>query len=77
MKTYKVSHVTVSNWLDIFVRLYAIFRIPPFGSPNLRAVKKEQKHYHYDWTLVDNIKDYLTRDAIEVMPTLKFLQTLI
>lgn len=50
----QVSHATVANWLDIFTRLYAIFRIPPFGVPFLRAVKKEQKHYHFDWTLVQN-----------------------
>lgn len=50
----QVSHATVANWLDIFVRLYAIFRITPFGAAHLRAVKKEQKHYHYDWTLVEN-----------------------
>lgn len=51
----QVSHSTVSNWLEIFVRLYAIFRIAPFGAPQLRAVKKEQKHYHFDWTLVENV----------------------
>ncbi len=49
-----VSHKTVSNWLDIFSRLYAIFRISPFGAPTIRAVKKEQKHYHFDWSLVEN-----------------------
>jgi len=48
----QINHETVTRWLDIFERLYAIFRIPPFGAPRLRAVKKEQKHYHYDWTLV-------------------------
>lgn len=50
----QVSHATITNWLNIFERLYAIFRLPPFGSPILRAVKKEQKHYHFDWTLIDN-----------------------
>ncbi len=35
-------------------RLYAIFRVPPFGAIQLRAVKKEQKHYHFDWTLIEN-----------------------
>lgn len=49
----QVSHKAVESWLNIFERLYAIFRLPPFGSPLIRAVKKEQKHYHYDWTLVD------------------------
>lgn len=48
----QLNHKTVSNWLDIFERIYAIFRLPPFGAPRIRAVKKERKHYHYDWTLV-------------------------
>lgn len=48
----QVAHKTLANWLDVLERLYAIFRIPPFGSPRIRAVKKEQKHYHWDWTLV-------------------------
>lgn len=48
----QVSHKTVANWLRILERLYSIFRLPPFGAPKIRAVKKEQKHYHFDWTLV-------------------------
>lgn len=50
----QVSHSTVASWLDVFTRLYALFRISPFGAPQLRAVKKEQKHYHFDWTLIQN-----------------------
>ena len=34
--------------------LYSIFRIYPFGASRIRAVKKEAKHYHMDWTLVKN-----------------------
>jgi hypothetical protein len=48
----EVSHKTAAGWLAILERLYAVFRLPPFGAPRLRAVKKEQKHYHFDWTLV-------------------------
>jgi len=48
----QVSHKTVSSWLTILERLYAIFRVSPFGSPLIRAVKKEQKHYHLDWSVV-------------------------
>jgi predicted AAA+ superfamily ATPase len=48
----QLNHQTVSRWLDIFERLYAIFRIAPFGAARLRAVKQEQKHYHYDWSQV-------------------------
>ncbi len=50
----QVSHKTVSTWVQILERLYAIFRIPPFGVPKIRAVKKEQKHYQFDWTLIPN-----------------------
>ena len=50
----QLNHKTVSRWLNVLERLYAIFRLAPFGAPKIRAVKKEQKHYHYDWTLVDN-----------------------
>ena len=35
-------------------RLYMIFRIYPFGAPHIRAVKKEAKHYHFDWTVLDD-----------------------
>jgi predicted AAA+ superfamily ATPase len=47
-----LNHETVTRWLDMFERVYAIFRVAPFGAPRLRAVKKEQKHYHFDWTVV-------------------------
>ena len=50
----QVSHKTVSKWLDILERLYAVFRLAPFGAPRLRAVKKERKHYHADWSLVQD-----------------------
>lgn len=49
------SHKAVANWLEILERLYAIFRIAPFGPPKIRAVKKEQKHYHFDWQVVPEL----------------------
>ncbi len=48
----QVSHKTVSHWLMVLERLYSIFRLSPFGAPKIRAVKKEQKHYHFDWSLI-------------------------
>lgn len=48
----QVSHQTVVRWMHYLERLYNIFRIYPFGGANIRAVKKEAKHYHYDWTQV-------------------------
>ena len=48
----QVSHKAVRNWVAALERLYALFRISPFGSPKIRAIKKAQKHYHFDWSLV-------------------------
>ena len=48
----QLSHKTVAAWLAVFERLYAVFRLSPFGAPTIRAVKKQQKHYHVDWSVV-------------------------
>jgi len=48
----QVSHKSVRTWIDALERLYTLFRISPFGSPRIRAIKKAQKHYHFDWSLV-------------------------
>jgi len=34
--------------------LYMVFRIYPVGARRIRAVKKEAKHYHVDWTVVSD-----------------------
>ena len=51
----QVSHQSVSRWITMLENLYMIFRIYPFGAPKIRAVKKEAKHYHLDWTVVSNM----------------------
>ena len=50
----QIHHTTVEKWVQIFEKMYAIFRLSPFGSPRIKSVKKEQKHYHFDWTLIEN-----------------------
>ncbi len=50
----QISFKAASAWLGALERLYAIFRLAPFGAPKIRAVKKEQKHYHLDWSLVES-----------------------
>jgi predicted AAA+ superfamily ATPase len=50
----EVAHETVERYLTILERLYLIYRIPPYGSPKIRAVKKEQKLYFWDWASVDD-----------------------
>ena len=48
----QVSHKAVSAWVAVLERLYGVFLLAPFGAPRIRAVKKEQKHYQMDWSLV-------------------------
>jgi predicted AAA+ superfamily ATPase len=48
----QVAHKTVTHWLNILEKLYCIFRLAPFGSPFIQAVKKEQKMYFYDWNCI-------------------------
>jgi uncharacterized protein len=50
----QVAHETVARWLEILERMYYCFRIPPYGAPKIRAVKKEQKLYLWDWSLVES-----------------------
>jgi len=45
----------VDRWIRILESLFVCFRISPFGSPKIRAVKKERKLYLYDWSLIDNL----------------------
>jgi hypothetical protein len=47
----EVSHKTLTRWVTLLERLYALVLVPPFGSPRVRAIKKSPKHYHLDWTL--------------------------
>ena len=48
----EVDHKTVDRWLTILENMYICFRLPPFGSPRIRAVKKEKKLYLWDWSAV-------------------------
>lgn len=50
----EVAFETVRNWVGILERTYACFRVPPFGPPRIKAVKKEQKLYLWDWGRVSD-----------------------
>ena len=45
----EVAFETVRSWMAILERLDAVFRLSPYGGPRLKAVKKEQKLYFWDW----------------------------
>jgi uncharacterized protein len=50
----QLSHRTVAKWIQILERLYAVYRLSPFGAPGIRAIRKAQKHYHFDWSVVQD-----------------------
>lgn len=50
----QVDHKTAERWLQILENLYLCFRIMPYGSPRIRAVKKERKLYLWDWSCVED-----------------------
>lgn len=45
---------TIKNWLSILSAMYYSYQITPFGSSKIRAVKKEQKLYMWDWSQVES-----------------------
>jgi predicted AAA+ superfamily ATPase len=48
----EVDHKTAERWLTILENLYVCFRIPPFGARRIRALRKQQKLYLWDWSVV-------------------------
>lgn len=45
---------TIKRWLGILSSLYYSYQIAPYGAKKIRAVKKEQKLYLWDWSQIDN-----------------------
>ncbi len=50
----EVSPNTVSRWIEILEHVYYCFRILSYGAPKIRAVKKSNKLYLWDWCQVEN-----------------------
>ena len=53
-KDLQVDFKTVQRWIEILDTLYYSFRVLPFGSPKIKAVKKEQKLYLWDWSQIED-----------------------
>ncbi|MEK6705483.1 MAG: ATP-binding protein, partial [Bdellovibrionota bacterium] len=51
----QIAHKTLSRWIDALERLYAVFRVLPFGPPRIKAIKKERKVFFYDWNAVHEV----------------------
>lgn len=50
----QVSPNTVDRWVNILERLYYCYRIAPYGPPKIRAVRKAQKLFLWDWSELEN-----------------------
>jgi predicted AAA+ superfamily ATPase len=51
----KVTNKTISNWIDIFERVYICYRIYPYNKSSLKSLKKEPKLYLWDYTYIEDI----------------------
>lgn len=47
-----VSQPTVKSWVEALNLVYLTYTISPYGAPKIRAVKKLQKLYFWDWSTV-------------------------
>lgn len=50
----QVSPHTIDSWLGLLENVYYCFRIAPYGAPKIKAVKKTQKLYLWDWAQVES-----------------------
>jgi len=50
----EVSDKTVKRWLEILHSLYFSYSLAPFGAPKIKAIKKSQKVYLWDWSQVES-----------------------
>ncbi|MBF0275586.1 MAG: ATP-binding protein, partial [Nitrospinae bacterium] len=50
----KASHEAVSRWVSILENVYYCYRISPFGLEKIKAIKKDQKLYLWDWSPCEN-----------------------
>lgn len=50
----QVDHKTIKRWIAVLEYMYFCYRLPPFGAKKIRAVKKEQKLYLWDWSVISD-----------------------
>jgi predicted AAA+ superfamily ATPase len=50
----ETSDKTIKRWINILDSLYYCYLIPPWGSSKIKAIKKSQKLYLWDWSQVED-----------------------
>ncbi|MBI1870995.1 MAG: ATP-binding protein [Chlamydiae bacterium] len=48
----RVSVPTIQNWMEIFQRLFILFRMAPYSRKVTRSIQKQPKYYFYDWSQI-------------------------
>lgn len=48
------SHEAVTRWVQILENVYYCYRISPYGNAKIKALKKEQKLYLWDWSVAQD-----------------------
>ena len=48
------SHEAVLRWIQILENIYYCFRISPYGTSKIKALKKDSKIYLWDWSELDD-----------------------
>ncbi len=47
-----MSHRALTHWMEVFERLYYVFRVRPFTSKQVRSLRKLPRTYLWDWSVV-------------------------
>lgn len=50
----EIDFKTAKRWVGLLDSLYYCYLLPPFGAPKIRAVKKEQMLYLWDWSQIED-----------------------
>lgn len=53
MEDLHVSQPTIQRWIELLELVYFCYSVSPYGSSKVRAVKKLQKIYLWDWAQVE------------------------
>jgi len=71
----QVAHYTIERWITALENMYMVFRIPSWRAKKIRAVKKEQKLYFWDWSqVIDTAARFENMVASHLLKYCHFLQ---
>ncbi len=45
---------TIANWIDILGSVYQCYTVAPYGPPKIKANRKQQKLYLWDWSVIES-----------------------